>query len=375
MLKRLKWNVLYCEDNGEQSDASSESSNDSMEIGTDRSQAMLAELAQNDPALALRKLGNMRTPSESSGSASSEQSEDDGSEAEGEVENEGGKTTAEPRAAEGEEGPCAEWRECALCPRRRFLNDADVAAHLVSKKHRLAAERAEARNLKAQNAKRDLKDDTSDASDVPESAKGVDAENGKKDSGDTEGSEALHLNGNAEEDKKSSAKREKAKRKLKALQKRKWLKKQQQKNAELEQTVDSQKSEAPAESKIGAVDDQKKSKPVEMNGEKAVGKLSKGVAQTKDSKKAKKRKLKTSVTSEDESKENGIKSTESNKAAEEEAKPVKDLAQASQKKARRSETKGNKDELLTEEVPGQSPSNEQCSKKTKKKKLKKNSIT
>lgn len=147
MIKRLKWNVLYGdEDGGQETDGSdgSTGSGDSAKIGTEEAQKVLDALAQNDPFL----LGT-----EEQSQDESEGLGGDKGDTHGKPKNESfDKELMEARSdseddiqdIQGGEGlqKQAEWRECAICPGRRFLNDEDVQKHLSSGGHLKRAAKA-----------------------------------------------------------------------------------------------------------------------------------------------------------------------------------------------------------------------------------------
>lgn len=165
MIKRLKWNVLYGdEDDAQFSDGSDGSarSNDSAKVGTAEAQTVLDALARNDPNLA------MSLRQDGSTSDESDQNEQDSNTREKNVSKSGTKVADakkplfhsgpfEPMALlaredaqvsekSGEQLKGAEWRECALCPGRRFLNDEDVQKHLKSVRHLKRVDNSEREN-------------------------------------------------------------------------------------------------------------------------------------------------------------------------------------------------------------------------------------
>lgn len=161
MIKRLKWNVLYGdEDDARFSDSSegSDKSVDSAKVGTTEAQKVLDALAKNDPNIstlsppvddtddddgidldndtyndALSALENTRVEKrgQSAGSEFNGESElFSEADAPGSFENDGKQSDAQ-------------WRECELCPGRRFLNDDDVQKHLESARHLKRAKKTE----------------------------------------------------------------------------------------------------------------------------------------------------------------------------------------------------------------------------------------
>lgn len=150
MIKRLKWNVLYGDDDdGQQSDESDSSTGigGCTRAGTEAAQKALDALARNDPELSGRldpaqdedemvevadvgvghDGGGDDSVSAGSAEARSDVSEDDDEDA---------------RSGEGQRKR-AKWHECTICPGRRFLNDEDVQKHLASVGHRKRASKAD----------------------------------------------------------------------------------------------------------------------------------------------------------------------------------------------------------------------------------------
>lgn len=148
MIKRLKWNVLYGdEDGGQETDGSdgSTGSGDSAKVGTEEAQKVLDALAQNDPFL----LGTAEHSQEESEGVRDGDKGDCHSKPKNEsIEKElmEGRSDSEDdiQHIQGGEGlqMQAEWRECAICPGRRFLNDEDVQKHLSSGGHLKRAAKA-----------------------------------------------------------------------------------------------------------------------------------------------------------------------------------------------------------------------------------------
>lgn len=171
MIKRLKWNSLYGGGGGEESDDVTSSSmeesadEDEQEERARRDYALLQMLAEHDPEIA-----KLRKRNEEAAASSSDTDDDEptaqrangatkrAQESSSHYENEsdpvsdivkgesverrmngGGKNNAEQQdSGEGDVDPdaeYAEWRECNLCPGKRFLNDNEVDAHLKSKLH------------------------------------------------------------------------------------------------------------------------------------------------------------------------------------------------------------------------------------------------
>lgn len=134
MIKRLKWNVLYAESAQDGSNLS-DSSAESVGRGSTAAQAVLDQLATNDPNFATA-LGRQPYSSSSDGEGTHHKN----------------NTAQYSSASEQEQIPndsddaeFAEWRECDICPGKRFLNDAEVETHLSSGRHRKALKRFEAR--------------------------------------------------------------------------------------------------------------------------------------------------------------------------------------------------------------------------------------
>lgn len=148
MIKRLKWNVLYGdEDDGQQTDGSdgSTGSEDSAKAGAEAAQKVLDALVQNDPDLS-------GAPNQSQDEGESARSEDEGKNL-SETKNRDHEEDDSETGAGSEEDvqdmqggagkrKRAEWRECAMCPGRRFLNDEDVQKHLSSGGHMKRAAKA-----------------------------------------------------------------------------------------------------------------------------------------------------------------------------------------------------------------------------------------
>lgn len=251
MIKRLKWNVLYGGGDGADSEgclsSSSEEEEDKNDPGNLKKQAeanrLLQELVEKDPLLAEtlhQKLqaaaydGNS-TDSDSMSSSSDASGEDGGSQGDGENGTETGEAAErageDSLVEENEEADVkyAEWRECNICPGKRFLNDAEVESHLSSKRHR----RAEAKYQKKMSLLKSgpgsepngapsegnpkklcdfdgeerevIDNERPDAEDPNEHAKGHTAENSEK--------------------QKKVRRKAAAKKKLKALKRKKWEKK------------------------------------------------------------------------------------------------------------------------------------------------------
>lgn len=316
MIKRLKWNVLYGGGYGAESDggltSSSEEDDDDVDFVARQAEAnkVLQELAERDPEFAetlhqkLSALASSSSENEDEdqnsgkehGSSSSDEEDDGGIKAKGkaararrgveeDVEDTVGDADADSSDAEGlgeeaepdaieeeeEEDPdqkYAEWRECDLCPGKRFLTDTEVEAHLSSKKHLRAVVKFEKR-MQREAAERESKCD-SDALVVEEEQAGVeqpvprDAKPGSEDTTKVAAGDAVSgrdpvgkgekaegeklvpqdanpdaedmtkvasgdfVSGKAEtedEERKKARRKASTKRKLKALKRKKWEKK------------------------------------------------------------------------------------------------------------------------------------------------------
>lgn len=119
MIKRLKWSVLYGSDNELQADgdlASSDSDED-----YERTCRALAELAKNDPRLSVL-VENSDEGDDFDYEENAELENDSSGESEGDTDG-------------GKEQKFIEWKECNLCPDKRFLHDTEVETHLRSKGH------------------------------------------------------------------------------------------------------------------------------------------------------------------------------------------------------------------------------------------------
>lgn len=144
MIKRIKWNVLYA-DNEDQLSDSSESSNDSAQIGTEEAKVVLERLARNDPELFRSKLKYMAKSAEHGNDELSEDESDESEELQSDVDPSEVRDFAlvkndDMKSGKDKDGLC-KLHECSLCPGKRLLNDEDVESHLKSKKHIAAAKR------------------------------------------------------------------------------------------------------------------------------------------------------------------------------------------------------------------------------------------
>lgn len=259
MIKRLKWNVLYGGGDGVESDgglssSSSEDDRGEEEIIAQQTEAngILQQLFERDPDVAETLQAKMEALESSSDdeqeperhmdknqrksnvlAANSpnedkdESDENNQSEGEVEVEREAGYKEAEGgeqidvidnagKKLEEEDQEYMEYRECELCPGKRLLSDEQVEAHLSSKRHLRAVAR-----LEKQLAREKEREYT--------------ALNGKVSHEPIEGIDAEELNGgekngvvadgtSQEQIRKGTRRKAKAKRKLKALKRRKWEK-------------------------------------------------------------------------------------------------------------------------------------------------------
>ncbi|CDF32883.1 unnamed protein product [Chondrus crispus] len=254
MIKRLKWNVLYGGGDGADSDgclsSSSEEGEDKNDPGNLKKQAeanrLLQELVEKDPLLAEtlhQKLQAATYDGNSSDSdamsLSSDASGEDGGSQDPNRENgtekgEAAEGAGEDNLVEEDEDAdveYAEWRECNICPGKRFLNDAEVESHLSSKRHR----RAEAKYQKKMSLPK---------SGPGSEPNGVPSERNSKKLRDFDGEEREMMNNerpdaedpnerakghtaeNSEDEKQKKARRKAAaKKKLKALKRKKWEKK------------------------------------------------------------------------------------------------------------------------------------------------------
>lgn len=256
MIKRLKWNVLYGGGDGVDSDGGLSSSSEDEDYENDpdilKKQAeankLLQELVERDPLLAEtlhQKLEAAASDSDSNENESTSSSSDGSDGAESAEKNEDDNEAVEPLAIgrevvnssekqeEDSEVEYAEWRECNLCPGKRFLNDAEVDQHLSSKKH----VRAEAKYNKQMSQDAAALESGPGETSIESSSK---ANHSVRD----EKMEEIHHRGanensvppqNYTKEKPDDINRRKerrkaaAKRKLKALRRRKWEKKKNEK--------------------------------------------------------------------------------------------------------------------------------------------------
>ncbi len=239
MIKRLKWNVLYGSDDSGPDDDSSGDSDDEYEKAAEA----LAQLTKNDP--------NLNPPVE-----------DDGDDFVREVFSEEGDDAAEEEEdeeeerQEGEEPEFIEWRECDICPGKRFLNDNEVDSHLASKGHHRALKRFE-RAMKEKEAQADEEDaeptlskterrkqqrrkrlqeisggGADAASDEKADEKAtVDGDERKQEKPRATEAESL-ANGKGADPAAAERKKQALKRKLKRMKERKWKAAQQRKSVE-----------------------------------------------------------------------------------------------------------------------------------------------
>lgn len=245
MIKRLKWNVLYGEDVYQSSD-SSEASDDSAQIGTEEAKKTLERLVHNDPELSSLLTRHAKDRAESkelndaSSSTSSEQENEQPCNLMMNKVNHFAEESYHPAdngdsdvEQEAPDQSGANWRECNLCPGKRFLNDDDVRSHLASKKHAAALLRhdrsAESKKIEAfkqPDKQFRLKNNKPTEDSNPVRTKqikgGSDRDSKAKNDAFTELTEAPS----------SDKKKQKAKRKLQLMKRRKWDRNKAQSNGE-----------------------------------------------------------------------------------------------------------------------------------------------
>lgn len=261
MIKRLKWNTLYGGGGGEESDGGFSSSS---EEGPDTitkerieyENELLLKLAEQDPDISeviLQKKEALASSSEEEDDDSEEQGareqprrkrvavgeidselESQEKEVDSTKENEANNVEASDDGEQNEDPneKYVEWRECNLCPGKRFLNDKEVDAHIGSKKHMRAVAKLE----KAQAAGQAQKELTENREPgiVRDSGDAVEPMAENKSGTDTPQSSA--------QKEKVQKRKKKAKQKLKALKRRKWEK---QKQAEKESSEKAKQGEIP----------------------------------------------------------------------------------------------------------------------------------
>lgn len=189
MIKRVKWNILYSDDENtnrydsstnrphrsyESNDdgaSSSSDSNDSVQVGSKEADVILERLAKNDP--------NLYPNLDAEASSFHSDEDNDGDDSGADDENENSKDVnhqSQPSKSKSERFIYDKY--CSLCPGKRMLNESDIETHLSSKKH-LAAVRKHNKqkqhNLKDCNNDHQPKDaeainTTSTANDTPTNA-------------------------------------------------------------------------------------------------------------------------------------------------------------------------------------------------------------
>lgn len=244
MIKRLKWNVLYADGGDEQSDFSDASSDDSAQLGSKPASRALQNLLKNDSQLADMRLHNSNNSSSRLYTASASDTDSSHSHSLNEQPTSDHYSPSDNDSLPDSVDPdvkYAEWRECQLCPGKRFLNDVEVTDHVASKGHRKAVARfetiQEAQRDENQSSEHSLQSSESHEQihqSVPKALvekpaklnataaeKVSTAEQAKKNSSSrnakADNQESVH---NAEKKKAN------AKRKLKAMKRRKWKKDQ-----------------------------------------------------------------------------------------------------------------------------------------------------
>ncbi len=170
MIKRLKWNVLHGSDND---DGAGDLVSSGSEEEYEEVARQLAQLAKNDPDMQTMHGESNEQESDGDDFLRDEYSESEDDEkvagfdelavsvanqklkkkqrsahvvkdGEGDAGSESGSgEDALGEEQEEEEEEFVEWRECNLCPGKRFLNDAEVESHLLSKGHNRALKKYE----------------------------------------------------------------------------------------------------------------------------------------------------------------------------------------------------------------------------------------
>lgn len=148
MIKRMKWNILYSDDENtnrysgakrsrrsyesNEDESSSSGSDDSVQVGSKEADIILERLAKNDPNL----YPNLHE--ETSTVHSNDNNSDDDNNNAGH-ENENCNDVDDSQSAVKPERFIYD-KYCSLCPGKRMLNESDIKTHLSSK-HHLAAVR------------------------------------------------------------------------------------------------------------------------------------------------------------------------------------------------------------------------------------------
>lgn len=259
MIKRLKWNVLYGGGDGAESDGgltSSSEEDDDVDLSARQAEAnkLLQELVERDPDLAQTLHQKLEALTKSSSEDDSDDesvvadtASDDDVTVETRRDKDVGDAThsAQNLSGSGDDSPSEEvhpdtidaeeddddsdqeyarWRECNLCPGKRFLNDREVEAHLASVNHRRAVAKYEKR-IQAAPKKQESKFDSAV---TPASGNGAhDAKNPSKEADGKSKKEVMNaasvlIDNVSQEERKRAKRKAAAKRKLKALKRKKW---------------------------------------------------------------------------------------------------------------------------------------------------------
>lgn len=175
MIKRVKWNILYSDDentnrydsatkrshrsyesNGDDV-ASSSDSDDSVQVGSKEADIILECLAKNDPNL----YPNIYEEANSFHSNNDSDGDDNGGDDENENSNDVDDHQSLIKPSESKTERFIYDKYCSICPGKRMLNESDIKTHLSSK-HHLAAVRKHNKqkqhNLKDSNNEHQHKD-------------------------------------------------------------------------------------------------------------------------------------------------------------------------------------------------------------------------
>lgn len=363
MIKRLKWNTLYGSGGGEESDGDISSSDEDLDthhLTKEQIQLqnqMLLKLTEQDPDIA----EVIRQKNRALESSSEEEEE-----GEGDVELESPvkqlqsaqNDTEKVEANEFEDMPddpnekYAAWRECNICPGRRFLNDGEVDAHLASKRHR----RAVARFEKTQKAEADAATESANPASSENASKAIDQNKNSRNPP------------NAVDEEKAQLRKENVKRKLKALKKRKWEKRQAEKENSVDpdcdavpKSVDSSDAKGSYEANMGKI---KSKKDEVLNARKSPKASNLSNAKTKshvktalqrtaeegtDKKKARKRIVKSKSKTTSESIENGEEQRLKDPNEQSAKKRIRDLESTRTPKRSKKEKFSRKESVMVEE--------------------------
>lgn len=228
MIKRLKWNVLYGDDINQSSDLS-DASDSSAQIGTDEAKATLERLARNDPELSVLSSfhpeDHKELKEETDETSSSTYSAQDDTELDyyvtdkekalADIQSHFVEDTGDDNDKQGTtDENDANWRECTLCPGKRFLNDDDVRSHIESKRHKAAL----ARLNNPMKIKKIRTVDESDRKSQLKHKKSAQIVGASQEDSNVINDASANLNETPLSDKK----KQKAKRKLQLLKRRKW---------------------------------------------------------------------------------------------------------------------------------------------------------